>query len=188
MQPVFILSIELNPPAPTPPAPTRDKLRPDFLRLLQLIERHGLHAAWLLPDPECDHFAAAILAAPGQEIRRVSTQGVTDAAAFIVRGPGWSVLEFVQMQRTLARMGRASRTKNICRLHIDLRELQPGNSFAGLQKIFARFARLRDRNLMISLTPGEWLSQKTQVVAGSSFTISPTNDFASPNNISVRSM
>jgi hypothetical protein len=178
MKSVLLLSFELKPGRQS-----------EVCRILELADHYRVHAMWQVSDQEAsdDPTVDAILGTPGQEICSGSNREAS-GEAYVVRRAGWSVLEFFQLQRILAKFHRSARTGSVCRLRIDLRELEPGTCLDSLKQIFAHFAWLRDHGRMVSLTPAELESRNRQAAAASSLTISPTNDFASPNSISVRSM
>jgi hypothetical protein len=170
------------------PVQDQEPLRLVLLRILDMTDHYGIRANWELADP-CGEYAAvaAILGTPGQEL------GISGAASLLLcetlalAGPGWSVFDMFRIQSVLAHLDRCARTQRTCVIRVDLSAVQPHSPLGGLKKIFGRFAWLRDQDRMVSLTASEY-ERRAQAVAGSSFTISPTNDFASPNNISVRSM
>jgi len=178
MKSVLLLSLEL-----------KSGRQSEVCRVLELADHYRIHAMWQVSDQEerDDATVDAILGTPGQEIYSGSNRE-TSGEAYVVRRAGWSVFEFFQLQRIFAKLDRATRAGSVCRLRVDLRELEAGTCLDSLKQIFAHFAWLRDHGRMVSLTPAELESRSHQAAAASSLTISPTNDFASPNSISVRSM
>ncbi|MBZ5604378.1 MAG: hypothetical protein LAO79_18910 [Acidobacteriia bacterium] len=184
MKSAFIITFQIS-SKPRDPEKALDQL----LRILDLVNQYRIHATWEIPEDDPGKIPESILAMVGQDVRSGKTEHAS-ADVLVLKGaaPGWSVMDFIRSEKYLSQLDRAAKAQNIWRLRIDLRELDGPLCLDELQKIFGRFAWLRERDEMVSLNAAEWEQRWNQAVAGSSLTISPTKDLASPNNMSVRSM
>ena len=182
MKSAFLVSFQIS-AKPRDPQQALDQI----LRILDLVNRYGIHATWEIPD-DPQPMEGPILAIQGQEIRPMSDTKVPTDVLDLRPSNSWSVVDFIRGGRYLSQLDRTAKYRNIWRLRVDLRDLNQPISLDELKKIFGRYAWHRDHDEMESLNSGEWERRWNQAVAGNSLTISPTNPLASPNNISVRSM